>query len=96
MESSWYSKALCRGKETGSFFPDPTVSNMNEQIRKLKSLCAACPVRIDCLSTAIKHNEEFGVWGGYSTRERKKIIKQYGRDVGKVQLKMVITSGNKI
>lgn len=29
-----------------------------------RRICAACPVRVDCLEHAIGNREEFGIWGG--------------------------------
>jgi Transcription factor WhiB len=32
-----------------------------------------CVMRTTCLAHAIDHNEQFGVWGGMSERDRRKI-----------------------
>lgn len=37
-----------------------------------KKLCERCPVRALCAEYAIANNEQFGVWGGLSPREREK------------------------
>ena len=29
-----------------------------------KTLCATCPVRLDCLNGALERREPWGVWGG--------------------------------
>lgn len=54
------------------FFPDPgdTVT-----IAKAQSICFQCYVRQDCLSFALTHKTENGVWGGKffeRTRSRRK------------------------
>lgn len=36
-----------------------------------KAVCAACPVRAECLNSAIARKEEFGVWGGLDPSERE-------------------------
>jgi WhiB family transcriptional regulator, redox-sensing transcriptional regulator len=33
-------------------------------LEQAKQLCAQCPVRATCLSTALAHREPWGVWGG--------------------------------
>jgi WhiB family transcriptional regulator, redox-sensing transcriptional regulator len=38
-----------------------------------KRICGACGVRESCLEYAIEANEEYGVWGGTSPRERTAI-----------------------
>lgn len=40
--------------------------------RAIKSYCAQCPVTTECLDAGISNNE-IGVWGGLSTRERRRI-----------------------
>lgn len=34
---------------------------------------AACPVRVDCLAFAIANDERYGVWGGASINDRRRI-----------------------
>lgn len=36
-----------------------------------KLVCVGCPVRTECLDYALENGEKFGVWGGYSERERR-------------------------
>lgn len=35
-----------------------------------------CPVQEDCLNYALRVDEQFGVWGGKSTRERQAITRK--------------------
>lgn len=64
----WAAKAKCLQAEPETFFPDKGGS-----VREAKRLCAACPVRRDCLAYALEHDERHGVWGGFSERERRKL-----------------------
>lgn len=68
---SWQDAAGCRGADQDLFFPERGAST-----RKAKAICAACPVREECLEFAIRHGERFGIWGGLSERERRKIRRQ--------------------
>lgn len=68
---SWQDDSSCRGADADLFFPERGAST-----RKAKSICAACGVRVECLEYALKHAEKFGIWGGLSERERRKIRKQ--------------------
>lgn len=36
-------------------------------------LCSGCPVRTDCLLTALANNEPAGVWGGTNPSQRRAI-----------------------
>ena len=38
-----------------------------------RKICFRCPVRIDCAQWAIKANEDYGVFGGASPRQRQKM-----------------------
>ena len=38
--------------------------------RKAKAVCAACPVRAECLTYAVSRPEKYGTWGGLNEDER--------------------------
>lgn len=38
-----------------------------------KALCGRCPVKDDCLDFALANREHYGIWGGTSERERRRI-----------------------
>ncbi|PSK96126.1 WhiB family redox-sensing transcriptional regulator [Murinocardiopsis flavida] len=62
----WHEAARCRGADPGLFFPAQGGS-----VRAAKRLCAACPVRRDCLAEALGSGEAYGVWGGTSEQDRR-------------------------
>ena len=68
---AWQDFANCRGADVDIFFPDRGAST-----RGAKEICAACQVRSECLDYAVTRGEKFGIWGGLSERERRKIRKQ--------------------
>ena len=39
-----------------------------------KAVCAACPVRTQCLEHALAVREPYGVWGGLSEHEAGRLI----------------------
>jgi WhiB family transcriptional regulator, redox-sensing transcriptional regulator len=45
-----------------------------------RALCAQtdCEVRAECLEYALENDERFGIWGGLSERERRRIKRQVG------------------
>ncbi len=72
---SWTEEANCKGADADLFFPERGAST-----RKAKSICRACSVQGECLEYAIENSEKFGIWGGLSERERRKIKRQSSSD----------------
>lgn len=67
-ELSWQDYANCRGADADLFFPERGAST-----RKAKAICNACEVKGQCLDFAIINGEKFGIWGGMSERERRRV-----------------------
>ena len=70
-DMAWQDRANCSGADPDLFFPERGAST-----RTAKSICRECSVRPECLEFAIVHSEKFGVWGGLSERERRKIRRE--------------------
>lgn len=68
---SWQDYSNCRGADADLFFPERGAST-----RKAKAICGACEVKMECLEFAITQGEKFGIWGGMSERERRRIRKE--------------------
>ena len=51
-------------------------SEQLDDITRAKAFCAGCVVREDCLEYALRNGEKFGIWGGMSERERRRIRRQ--------------------
>ena len=64
----WWFAGLCAQTDPELFFPEKGGST-----RAAKAVCAGCPVRAQCLEHALAHDERFGVWGGTSERERRRL-----------------------
>jgi WhiB family redox-sensing transcriptional regulator len=67
-ERTWQSRANCMGVDPDLFFPERGSST-----REAKEVCRGCVVRDDCLEFAIANGEKFGIWGGMSERERRRV-----------------------
>jgi WhiB family transcriptional regulator, redox-sensing transcriptional regulator len=70
-ELSWQERALCAQTDPEAFFPEKGGST-----REAKKVCLSCDVRAECLEYALAHDERFGIWGGLSERERRKLKKR--------------------
>ncbi len=64
----WQELAACRGMDTRLFFPD-----RGESAQEAEEACRACSVSIHCAEYAISTGQRFGVWGGTSERQRRRI-----------------------
>jgi WhiB family transcriptional regulator, redox-sensing transcriptional regulator len=64
----WQSRANCMGVDPELFFPERGSST-----REAKEVCRGCVVKQDCLEFAIANGEKFGIWGGMSERERRRV-----------------------
>ena len=73
---SWQDHANCVGLDSNLFFPE-----RGESCDEAKAICAACTVRAECLEYALANNEQFGIWGGTSNRERRAIRSRRRRGV---------------
>ncbi|BBY32679.1 WhiB [Mycolicibacter minnesotensis] len=64
----WQERALCSQTDPEAFFPEKGGST-----REAKKICQRCSVRSECLEYALAHDERFGIWGGLSERERRRL-----------------------
>jgi WhiB family redox-sensing transcriptional regulator len=70
-EQEWQERALCAQTDPEAFFPEKGGST-----REAKRICLGCEVKDECLEYALAHDERFGIWGGLSERERRKLKKR--------------------
>lgn len=68
---NWQERSLCAQTDPEAFFPEKGGST-----RDAKRVCMACEVRVQCLEYALEHDERFGIWGGLSERERRRVKRQ--------------------
>ncbi|BFM24195.1 MULTISPECIES: WhiB family transcriptional regulator [Microbacterium] len=65
---AWQTDALCSQTDPEAFFPEKGGST-----RDAKRICTSCDVKTECLEYALQNDERFGIWGGLSERERRKL-----------------------
>jgi WhiB family transcriptional regulator, redox-sensing transcriptional regulator len=73
IEEQWQERALCAQTDPEAFFPEKGGST-----REAKRICLGCEVRDECLEYALAHDERFGIWGGLSERERRRLKRGIG------------------
>ena len=62
---AWKADAVCGQTDPEAFFPESGGST-----RDAKAICASCDVQEPCLEYALENDEEWGIWGGLSRKER--------------------------
>src|SRR6476620_3420815 len=68
IEDQWQERALCAQTDPEAFFPEKGGST-----REAKRICLGCEVRDECLDYALAHDERFGIWGGLTEQERRRL-----------------------
>ena len=67
-DDQWQERALCAQTDPEAFFPEKGGST-----REAKRICTGCEVKDLCLDYALANDERFGIWGGLSERERRRL-----------------------
>jgi WhiB family redox-sensing transcriptional regulator len=69
----WWEHAACRMDPVAAdaFFPEKGGGT-----KAAKAICAGCEVQAECLDYALDNDERFGIWGGLSERERRRLKRQ--------------------
>lgn len=65
---AWQRDGLCGQTDPEAFFPEK-----GGDVRMAKKVCEMCEVKEKCLDYALENDERFGVWGGLSERQRRKL-----------------------
>lgn len=71
MASDWAKRGNCREGHLDDLFVTGAEQNV------AKRVCSGCPVRLECLVEALDNRIDFGVWGGMTERERRKLLRRH-------------------
>lgn len=66
----WQVDAACRGVDPEIFFPGP---DEEHRVAAALSVCASCPVRPRCLAFALSREQRYGIWGGLTEKQRRRL-----------------------
>lgn len=67
----WQERQACKGTDPSIFFPEDDDDPADEA----KAICAQCSVSDECLEDAIARGEKIGVFGGYTGKERRRLVR---------------------
>lgn len=70
-DRAWKADAACRDSDPELWFP-----GRGESHEQANRICARCPVRQECFDFAMRHGERFGIWGGRSERQRRRLRRE--------------------
>jgi WhiB family transcriptional regulator, redox-sensing transcriptional regulator len=68
----------CRSADPDIFFPDKSDGGA---AAAAKAICRRCPVVIECGNWALETEQRYGVWGGLSEHDRRRVRARMGFDV---------------
>ena len=86
-DRSWQDQANCLGVDPDLFFPERGAST-----REAKEVCRGCVVRLECLEFALVNGEKFGIWGGLSERERRRLRRQRAQSTAPHRVRLTVTT----
>ena len=69
-DADWWLSAACAQTDPELFFPDK-----GDRPREAKKVCTRCAVRAECLDYALAQDRVYGVWGGTTERERRRLLR---------------------
>jgi WhiB family redox-sensing transcriptional regulator len=62
---------VCQEVDGELWFPD--IGGRSGDVLLAKKFCKECPVKSECLQFALVNNEQYGIWGGLTLKERLKL-----------------------
>jgi len=71
----WAELAACKDEDSELFFPVSDVGPGARQTAQAKAVCARCPVRAECLGYALDSGLDYGVFGGTTADERRRLAR---------------------
>jgi WhiB family redox-sensing transcriptional regulator len=75
----WMDRGACRGADQDRFYPE-----RGHSVREAKALCRECEVCAECLDYAMVNVERYGIWGGLSEKQRRKLRRDANRTKSQV------------
>lgn len=70
VDTTWMRRARCRGLDPEQFFVRTAA-----QSKTAVSICEGCAVKRHCLQYALDHDIDFGIWGGLTERQRRRLVR---------------------
>lgn len=79
-DARWREKAACSKEDPELFFPTGVNGYSEKIVDQAKAICRTCPVADECLSYAMDHDEDYGIWGGLTENQRRDLKRRAMRE----------------
>lgn len=70
----WYEAAVCASVGADYWFPEKGTN----VLLQAKAICGRCDVSRECLEYALANQEQWGMWGGLTYKQRLKLVRDQG------------------
>ncbi|MEU5403624.1 WhiB family transcriptional regulator [Streptomyces sp. NPDC005963] len=81
VNTNWRASGACADEDPDLFFPIGNNGPALLQTEEAKAVCRdRCPVMDTCLTWALEHGQEHGVWGGLGEDERRALKRRTSRN----------------
>lgn len=77
-DEQWKNLAACRGTDTERFFPISHKSRSGADVASAIAVCTSCPVQQPCLDYAMSIPQTYGIWGGTTEEQRRRLRRPSG------------------
>lgn len=78
----WRLEAACRDTDPNTFYPQLSPTDRwdrtDPDVAAAMSLCRVCSAQVDCLTYALEHREDEGIWGGTDPFTRRAMLRSMG------------------
>lgn len=72
---AWQVGGVCREMDSSFFFPESEHHPLRAAFTAAaKAMCGRCPALLSCREHGLTANEPYGIWGGLTVHERRKIL----------------------
>lgn len=71
--NTWMADGACRIEDPSTFFPDGSTGGWLPVIDEAKRICGTCPVLATCRAWALDTRQPYGIWGGLTEQERRRV-----------------------
>lgn len=87
----WQLNGSCRNVADSVFFVPDNATRRTRRQREVeaKAICARCPVRPRCAAYALATREPYGIWGGLTEAERRRLLAIGWQDLADRRLERV-------
>lgn len=69
----------CHTVDPDVMFPDERLDNTHPDVQAAKAVCLGCEFRFECAQGALRRDEQAGVWGGMTFKDRQATLRKHRR-----------------